>query len=136
MKFREAVRKIPNMLRLANGRCSILRGKFVIYFGPLVMYIESLGAVTCNYYLAIKRLLLDRIPNFRLHSNEFFLIMNFQKSYHLITLERHFTNSHHVLRSYISLDRSSACEAESVKLFVSLCMPCYMNVWVCQKKPR
>jgi len=38
--------------------------------------------------------------------------MNFQNSYHLITPERHFTNSHRALRSYISLDRSSACEAQ------------------------
>jgi len=44
--------------------------------------------------------------------------MNIQKWYHLITLERHFTNSHRVLKSFISLDRSSACDAESVKQII------------------
>lgn len=70
--------------------------------------------MTCNYYRAITSLLLDRIPNFRLLSDEFFLIMNIESLYHLITLERHFTNSHRALRPYISLDRSSACDAQSV----------------------
>ena len=44
--------------------------------------------------------------------------MNDQKLYHFITLERHFTNSHRDLGSYISLDRSSACDAESVKQII------------------
>lgn len=49
--------------------------------------------------------------------------MNIQQLCHLVNLERHFTNPHLVLRSYISLDRSSAQRVPD-KLSVNWCMLC------------